>query len=409
MITIALLDPQTQNAIQKWTFTDSSIVRVGRASNNEIVLDRFGEVSRHHLELRKIPTTARKLEWQLFARGTNGTFLNGKLVSHALVPDKALIQLARDGPLLHVKLVEAVAPSGSDPLPNRPGNRCDHAGTPSNSLFCVRCGQPLVEKEQFVRHYQVLRVIGRGGMGTTYLAWDKTGSLCGQPQTFVLKEMNADMALVDKARELFEREARVLRELDHPGIPQYYDFFLEGSKKYLAMELIHGRNLEQCIYETGPVTPHQAIEWMIQTCDILSYLHSLTPPLVHRDVKPANLMVRSLDNRIVLLDFGAVKEIGTPMGTCIGAEGYSAPEQDRGQPCPQSDLYAIGPTLTYLLSGESPLKYYRYQEKQYRLNVAGIPTIAPPLRQVIEKASEPSLHHRYHTARELAQALANCD
>jgi serine/threonine-protein kinase len=398
MITIALLDLQTQTAIQKWNFTNPSVIRIGRASNNEIVLDRFLEVSRHHLELRKISTTARESEWQLLASGTNGTFLNGRLVSQALVPDKALIQLAQDGPLLQVQFVEAVAPLS-----------CDHRGTPANSLFCVRCGQPLVEKEQFVRHYQVLRVLGRGGMGTTYLAWDKTGLLCGQPQTFVLKEMNADMALVDKARELFEREARILKALDHPGIPQYYDFFLEKGKKYLAMELIHGQNLEQRIYEKGPVVPQQAIEWMIQTCDILSYLHSLTPPLVHRDVKPANLMVRSVDHRIVLLDFGAVKEIGTPMGTCIGAEGYSAPEQDRGQPCPQSDLYAIGPTLTYLLSGESPLRYYRSMEKVYRLNVAGIPTITPQLQQVIEKASEPQLQYRYHTARELAQALANCN
>ncbi|MDY6783915.1 MAG: protein kinase [Cyanobacteriota bacterium] len=399
MITIALLDPQTQTPIQKWNFDNPSIIRVGRASDNEIVLASCLEVSRHHLELRQIPATEGGLEWQLFASGTNGTFLNGQLVSRARLPDEALLQLARDGPLLQVKLVEAVAPSPA---------RCDHAGTPPDSLFCVRCGQPLVEKERFVRSYQVLRALGRGGMGTTYLAWDKTGELCGQSQTFVLKEMNADMALVEKARELFEREARVLKGLDHPGIPQYYDFFLEKGKKYLAMELIHGQNLEQRIYEKGPIAPQQAIEWMIQTCDILGYLHSLAPPLVHRDVKPANLMVRSIDNQIVLLDFGAVKEIGTPMGTCIGAEGYSAPEQDRGQPCPQSDLYAIGPTLTYLLSGESPLKYYQYQGRDYRLDVASIPTIAPQLRQVIEKASEPQLRDRYHTARELAEDLAQC-
>lgn len=397
MITIALLDPHTQAPMQQWSFLDPSAIRIGRAGDNEVVLEGYLEVSRHHLELRKVPRTAQHLEWQLIGRGTNGTFLNGMLVSQALVPNNALIQLAKDGPLLKVQITASPVASG-----------CTHADNPPNTLFCVRCGQPIVDKERFVRQYQVLRAIGRGGMGTTYLAWDKTGSISGQPKTLVLKEMNADLAQVSKAQELFEREARVLKGLHHPGIPQYYDFFIERGRKYLAMELIHGQNLEQRIYEKGPVTPHQGIEWMIQTCDILSYLHSLEPPLVHRDIKPANLMVRHLDNRIVLLDFGAVKEIGTPLGTCIGAEGYSAPEQDRGQPCPQSDLYAIAPTLTYLLTGESPLKYYRYQNQEYRLCVAGIPTIAPQLQQTIEKACEPQLRYRYQTARELALALAGC-
>ena len=114
-------------------------------------------------------------------------------------------------------------------------------------------------------------------MGTTYLAWDKNSQVSDSPNLLVLKEMNADMAVIAKAQELFEREARILKSLDHPGVPNYYNFFVEKGKKYLAMELIHGQNLEERIYKTGPVAPQQAIEWMMQACEILGYLHSLNP------------------------------------------------------------------------------------------------------------------------------------
>jgi serine/threonine-protein kinase len=175
------------------------------------------------------------------------------------------------------------------------------------------------------------------------------------------------------------------------------------------MELVHGQDLEKLIYSKGPVTPNLAINWMIQTCDILEYLHSKEPPLIHRDIKPANLMVRNSNNRIVMLDFGAVKEIGTAPGTRIGAEGYCAPEQERGQPLTQSDLYAIGPTLIFLLTGESPFKFYRQRGRSFRFEVANVPTITPQLREVIDRATEPLARDRYQTAQELAQALAACE
>lgn len=292
------------------------------------------------------------------------------------------------------------------PLPTSPV--CTHAGNPPGSLFCIHCGQPVVQVQQFVRQYQVLRTLGQGGMGTTYLAWDKEATKAGRPQMLVLKEMNTDMAQISKARELFEREARILKGLHHPGIPQYYDFFVEGGKKYLAMELIHGQDLEKRIYNQGPVILPQAIEWMIQTCDILDYIHRQDPPLIHRDIKPANLMVRHLDNRVIVLDFGAVKEIGTAPGTRIGAEGYSAPEQDRGQPCTQSDLYAIGPTLIFLLTGENPMSFYRRVGSVYRFDVQSIPTITPKLRGVIERVTELKPRDRYQTAKELSQAMDAC-
>ncbi|MFM6310151.1 MAG: serine/threonine protein kinase, partial [Dolichospermum sp.] len=122
---------------------------------------------------------------------------------------------------------------------------------PGNT-FCVHCGQPIVVQKT-IRHYQIIRTLGKGGMGTTYLAWDAISENTHVPQLLVLKEMNADMAKIPKARELFAREASILKYLNHEGVPKYYDFFVEDGKKYLAMELIHGQDLEKRISLTGPV------------------------------------------------------------------------------------------------------------------------------------------------------------
>ncbi len=415
MVTLTLLHPQASIPLQQWNFQSQSTIRIGRSPDNDVILDD-PLVSRHHLELKCTPAKEGSV-WQLINQGTNGTFVNGVLISRGLVPNDALIRLAREGPLLKFQIQQSANLSpASVPLvaesplivpPSKP-NFCSHEGNPSGNLFCIHCGQPLVPIQRLIRHYQVLRTLGQGGMGTTYLAWDKIGSIDGRPHLLVLKEMNADMAQISKAQELFEREAHTLQMLNHPGIPRYYDFFVEAGKKYLAMELIHGQDMEQRVLNVGPVTPHQAINWMVQTCDILNYIHSCNPPLIHRDIKPANLMVRHRDNTVVVLDFGAVKEIGTAPGTRIGAEGYSAPEQDRGNPVTQSDLFAIGPTLIFLLTGATPLKFYRRRESGYGFDVSSIPTITPQLREVIERTCEPKVRDRYQTAQELSQALAAC-
>ncbi|HCF27890.1 MAG TPA: serine/threonine protein kinase [Cyanobacteria bacterium UBA11049] len=447
MVTLQLLHPQQTTPLQQWEFRDRSVIRIGRAPDNDVILTN-PLVSRYHLELRRLDSAAEN-SWHLINQGTNGTFLDGKLISQSLLKNGSLVQLARGGPLLKFQLEaeetgqegaaprhesgkasstdkkaneksnlspskESLAPpSLPSPLPNSPTPQaCTHSGNSPGNLFCIHCGQPL-SVQQRIRQYQVLRILGQGGMGTTYLAWNPTstnatGASSSKPQLLVLKEMNADLAKVAKAQELFEREAHTLKTLHHPGIPQYYDFFMEAGKKYLAMELIHGQNLEQLVYQTGPVTPARAIAWMLQTCDVLEYIHSQDPPLIHRDIKPANLILRTVDNRIVVLDFGAVKATGTAYVTRIGAEGYCAPEQERGQPLIQSDLYAIGPTLIFLLTGEAPLKFYRLRGKGYRFDLDAVPTITPELRKVIERVTEHHPSDRYVTAKELAAALSAC-
>jgi serine/threonine protein kinase, bacterial len=425
VVSLTLLEPQQKTPLHQWCFENSSIIRIGRAADNHVVLTD-SLVSRHHLELRQVGSASNGGTWQLISQGTNGTFLNGILVIQSPLPDNSVLQLAQGGPILQFQIqdvtvletglrsqqIQETEENAAETLysaknPANSSYTCTHEGNLPNNLFCIHCGQPLCVQQK-IRHYQVLRTLGQGGMGTTYLAWDAAGQIGGIAQLLVLKQMNADMAKIAKAQELFEREAYTLKSLNHPGIPKYYDFFVEGGKKYLAMELIQGEDLEKRVYTTGPVTPSQAIAWMIQTCDILDYLHSQEPPLIHRDIKPANLMVRSSINRIVVLDFGAVKEIGTAPGTRIGAEGYCAPEQERGQPLTQSDLYAIGPTLIFLLTGENPFKYYRQRGRNFRFDVAKVPTISSQLRDVIDRVTEPLPRDRYQTAKELAVALAAC-
>jgi len=385
------------------------MIRIGRSPDNHIVLNST-LVSRYHVELRRTDMADLNSSWEVVNQGRNGTFLNGILVAQGLLLDGSLLQLAQGGPTLKFQLQTTTVQTYRPAVLG-----CPHLGNSSDNLFCIYCGQPL-QVERQIRQYQLLRPLGQGGMGTTYLVWDAAKAAIAQTAQGqakksplrVLKEMNADMATIAKAQELFEREARILQTLHHPGIPQFFDYFVEGGSKYLVMEMIQGQDLEKQIYQQGPVKLSQALEWMIQTCQVLDYMHSQNPSIIHRDIKPANLMVRHHSQQIVVLDFGAVKEFGTPLGTRIGAEGYSAPEQERGHPVTQSDLYAIAPTLVFLITGETPYRFYRKRGSEYRFRPEGIPTITPRLQAVLEQASHPQVSDRYQTAPELAQALASC-
>ncbi len=421
MVNLALLDLQNKTLVAEWHFERKKSLRIGRSPDNDVVIDN-PVVSRQHLELKKIESSgiASGIDetWQLISHGTNGTFVNGTLVTVTTINHGALIQLAQNGPILRFTLDtypgSNAAFSGTGgatvnselPLP-APLKVCSHQNNSPNNLFCIHCGEPL-HVARTIRDYQILRTLGIGGMGTTYLTVKKVEGLVPSRQLLVLKEMNADMTKIPKAQELFEREARVLASLNHPGIPKFFDFFVEDGKKCLVMEMIHGQDLEKIVFTKGPVVMHQAISWMIQTCEVLDYLHNQDPPVVHRDIKPANLMVQTLDRRIVVLDFGAVKEIGTPLGTCIGAPDYTAPEQNRGEPLTQSDLYGVGATLIFLLTGESPQKFVQLTGQGYRFNLDGDPRIPAELKAVIACATEPKPSDRYQTAVELSQALADC-
>jgi serine/threonine protein kinase, bacterial len=390
-IKISLWDEKESQISQQWQFIPPAPIQIGRSPEHQIVIDR-PSISRLHATISYTSLRQGGGYWEISNHGTNGTFINDLSITRVLLTNGDRIQLSKEGVFLTIELdVAAINHVSVAPV------ACKHLDNPANTLFCTHCGQPITIGLQ-IHQYQILKTLGIGGMGTTYLAWDTAKLL-------VLKEMNADMALIPKAQELFEREAKILQGLHHSGIPQYYDFFVASGRKYLAMELIHGQDLDLYVMEHGTVTLAQSIDWMIQLCEILGYIHQQQPPLIHRDVKPANILVRTIDQRIFLLDFGAVKEIGTLGGTKIGAPDYMAPEQNSGQPCTQSDLYAIGPTLIFLLTGRNPADFIELQPDGYRFNLSSVPTITLELQALIDKVTQRRSRDRYLTATDLAQAL----
>jgi eukaryotic-like serine/threonine-protein kinase len=154
----------------------------------------------------------------------------------------------------------------------------------------------------------------------------------------------------------FEREANLLATLSHPAIPRIYDYFTQDAHSYLVLEFIKGKNLEAILEESvAPMTEEQVISWAIELCEVLQYLHSHDPgPIIFRDMKPSNVMINEY-NRVVLVDFGIAKAIkGNEKGTMIGTEGYSPPEQYRGDVTTLADIYALGATMHHLLTDQDP-------------------------------------------------------
>lgn len=205
--------------------------------------------------------------------------------------------------------------------------------------------------------YRVVGTLGMGGFSSVYQARDmrfpNVTKLCA------IKEMMIS-APDPQMRELtiksFEREASMLAMLDHPAIPDVSDYFTEGDRSYLVLELIRGKDLEVWLEDKKEFLDEKtALDWALQLCDALDHLHSQKPqPIVFRDLKPSNIMLDHY-NHIRLIDFGIAKVFETGnKGTMIGTEGYSPPEQYRGQAEPAGDIYALGATLHHLLTRQDP-------------------------------------------------------
>jgi serine/threonine-protein kinase len=257
-----------------------------------------------------------------------------------------------------------------------------------------------------VRHYRLLK--GMGGTGSTFLVQGPEVTP-EQRSLEVLKELNPEMAADPyQAQAQFEQEARILRSLHHPGIPRLVDYFIENRRQYLVMDWVQGQDLEQWVTQRGVVSPQQAIAWAIQICNLLSYLHQQQPALIHRDLKPSNLVIRTRDQQVFLVDFGVTFVVGASARTGLAVAGYSAPEQQIGQPLPQSDLYSLGATLVFLLTGTHPSQYCRDYGRGVRIELGAVSSIPPDLRQVITTATHPYPQERYANAGELATALQGC-
>jgi hypothetical protein len=201
--------------------------------------------------------------------------------------------------------------------------------------------------------YLVRRELGVGGQGFAYLAQDQR-----KDKEVVLKEFVLPVFVDINARrqslESFEKEAKLMTRLDHPQVVKLEGFFVEDHRAYLVLEHIDGQNLRQIVEREGPMSEERIKGLAAQMCTILTYLHDLSPPLVHRDFTPDNLILNK-DGTLKLIDFNVAQQVEyATTGTVVGKQAYLPPEQFRGQAVPASDLYAFGATLYFLAGGKDP-------------------------------------------------------
>ncbi|MBI2333605.1 MAG: serine/threonine-protein kinase, partial [Chloroflexi bacterium] len=206
----------------------------------------------------------------------------------------------------------------------------------------------------------------------------------------------------------FEREANLLATLHHPSIPRIYDYFSHDDRSYLVLEFIQGRDLETVINETGGfLAEDQVISWAVQLCDVLEYLHAHKPdPIIFRDMKPSNVMINQSGD-VVLVDFGIAKTFQTGIkGTMIGTEGYSPPEQYRGDATPLADVYALGATLHHALTRRDPRLEppFTFAERPIRRINSNV---SLELEAVVNTALNYNPTERFSTASAMKEALMN--
>ncbi len=255
--------------------------------------------------------------------------------------------------------------------------------------------------------YEIHKVLGVGGMGAVYLAQDLR--FTGVVRMCAVKEMissTPDPQVRRLAVQSYELEANLLAQLNHQGIPEIYDFFTEGVRSYLVMEYVEGENLEDILEKNeGMLKVETVLDWAIQVSDVLVYLHSQNPPIVFRDIKPANVMRRKQNKKIALIDFGIAKAFESGQkGTMIGTEGYSPPEQYKGIADPRGDIYALGATLHHLLTKRDPRLEppFTFHEEPVRLLN---PAVSEPANAVIMKALEYDPEKRYPSAQSFKDSL----
>jgi tRNA A-37 threonylcarbamoyl transferase component Bud32 len=206
-------------------------------------------------------------------------------------------------------------------------------------------------------HYQIIETIGGGGQGTAYLARILQAD-GGALEQVVLKEyvlpIHRGQLTAEKTAAKLKSEAAILRRLDHPQIVKLIDDFVEDFRGYLVMEYVQGETLKSLVTRLGLQSEGEVVEWAIQICDILTFMHEQSPPIVHRDLTPDNLILQE-NGLIKIVDFNVAHQVdSSETATVVGKHAYIPPEQFRGRPCAQSDIYALGGTMFYLLTGQEP-------------------------------------------------------
>jgi eukaryotic-like serine/threonine-protein kinase len=254
-----------------------------------------------------------------------------------------------------------------------------------------------IPTEILAQRYQLIDVLGTGGNGKTYRALDQETN-----QKVAIKILHTHGVPDWKTLELFEREVKILSQLDHPGIPRYLDFFratVAGHESLcLVQEIAPGRTLSGWI-EAGHVFSEANLQNIAtKVLEVLEYLQSFTPPIIHRDIKPQNILLTGT-YEVSLVDFGAVRDTYnltiTGGSTIVGTYGYMAPEQTRGQAVLATDLYGLGTTLLYLKSGLDPADL---PVKQMKIDFQKSLRFSPTFASWINGLLEPFPEDRYSNA-----------
>jgi eukaryotic-like serine/threonine-protein kinase len=253
--------------------------------------------------------------------------------------------------------------------------------------------------------YCITEILGEGGLGITYAAEDLE-----TVDRVALKALSFRQVNEWKVLELFEREAKILAQLDHPAIAKYLDYFQIDHDRdrdfYIVQELIEGKSLAQEIADGWHGSEADIKEIVEQVLHVLIYLHELKPPIIHRDIKPQNIILRP-NGKIAIVDFGAVQDTyrNTQVGgsTVVGTYGYMPPEQFRGKAIPATDLYALGATVLFLLTGRSPADL---PEVRFKINFRSSVNVSPNFANWLERMIEPAIEDRFSSAHEALKFLS---
>jgi serine/threonine protein kinase len=303
--------------------------------------------------------------------------------------------------------------------PEGPPNLCNNpacgVANPPGERNCVRCGSPLPIAGGTLLHdrYRLEKLLKMGGFGAVYMAVDTKMN----NRAVAIKDMiGNDPGEFAIRLNFFRREAEILKCLEPvPIVPRMYEFIHQGQTAHLVMEFIRGKDLLDIMEANSnkPFPIPQVIEWAKAVCDVLSHMHNQSPPLIHRDLKPDNIMLLEDKKSIKMIDFGTARDLGRTIKeraaskTRVYTEGYAPPEQIVGKPEARSDLFALAATLYHLSTGKAPEGFYTSKEIETQLkeNNPAIPKEFRWFFDLIRINMAEDINERYFSAREIKKDL----